>query len=75
VLALINSAISIVYYANIVWRMFAVDPVKRDRLAVPGPVNITMVLAIVGILALTVAFGVLLTTLNASANSLFGLLH
>ena len=75
ILGLINSAISIVYYVNILWRMYAVDPVKRDRLSVPASVNATMGLAVFGILALTITFGVLLTTLSKSANSLFTLGH
>jgi NADH-quinone oxidoreductase subunit N len=68
VLALINTAISIVYYVNILWRMYVIEPVKRDRLAVPAPLSLTMGLAVFGILALTVAFGVLLTTVGASGN-------
>jgi NADH-quinone oxidoreductase subunit N len=75
ILALINSAISIVYYVNVLWRMFAVDPVKRDRLAVPASVSTTMGVAVFGILALTVVFGILLSTLGNSANSLFSLGH
>jgi len=68
VLALINTAISIVYYVNILWRMYVVEPAKRDRLAVPTPVNLTMGLAVFGILALTVVFGLLLTTIGANGN-------
>ncbi len=75
ILALINSAISIAYYVNVLWRMYVIEPVKRDRLSVSGAVNATMGLAVFGILALTVAFGVLLTSLTTSANSLFTLGH
>ncbi|MGO8947218.1 MAG: NADH-quinone oxidoreductase subunit N [Ktedonobacterales bacterium] len=71
VLGLLNSAIAIVYYVNILWRMFAVEPAKRDRLAMPGSVNAVMALAVIGIIALTVAFGVLLNHLGGSASSLF----
>lgn len=71
VLALINSAISIVYYANVFYRMFVADPQKRDRLAMPGSINLTMTVAVVGILALTVAFGFLLNAIGPSANSFF----
>lgn len=73
VLGLINSAISIVYYVNVMWRMYVVEPQKRDRLAVPGSVNTTMAVAVFGILALTVAFGLLLTQVGTSASSLFSL--
>lgn len=75
VLALINSAISIVYYANVFYRMFVADPQKRDRLAMPGSVNLTMAIAVVGILALTVAFGVLLNAIGPSASGFFTLAH
>ncbi|MGZ3585412.1 MAG: NADH-quinone oxidoreductase subunit N, partial [Ktedonobacterales bacterium] len=71
VLALINSAISIVYYANIVYRMFVAEPQKRDRLAMPRSINLTMTIAVVGILALTVAFGLLLNALGPSASGFF----
>src|SRR5215469_2284817 len=71
VLGLLNSAIAIVYYVNILWRMFAVEPAKRDRLRVPGPVNVVMTLAVIGIIALTFAFGILLDHLGGSASSLF----
>ncbi|HLZ22400.1 MAG TPA: NADH-quinone oxidoreductase subunit N [Ktedonobacterales bacterium] len=71
VLGLINSAISIVYYANVIWRMYAIEPVKRDRLSTASAVSFTMAVAVVGIFALTVAFGVLLTQLNLSAASIF----
>ncbi len=73
VLGLLNSAIAIVYYVNVLWRMFAVDPAKRDRLTIPGSVNLTMTLSVIGIIALTIAFGVLLTHVGTSANSLFTL--
>ena len=75
VLALINSAISIVYYANVFYRMFVVEPPKRDRLKVPASVNLTMALAVVGILALTVAFGLLLNAVGPSAGGLFPVSH
>jgi NADH-quinone oxidoreductase subunit N len=71
VLGLIKSAISIVYYVNVIWRMYAVEPVKRDRLATAPAITVTMALAVVGILALTVAFGALLTHINAGATSIF----
>ena len=71
ILGLINSAISIVYYVNVIWRMYAVEPAKRDRLSVAPALTITMSLAILGILVLTVAFGALLTQINAGATSIF----
>jgi NADH-quinone oxidoreductase subunit N len=71
VLGLLNSAIAIVYYVNILWRMFAIEPAKRDRLSIPASVNIVMTLAVIGIIALTVAFGFLLNDLGGSASSLF----
>jgi NADH-quinone oxidoreductase subunit N len=74
VLGLINSAISIVYYVNVMWRMYAVEPAKRDRISVPGAVNVTMALAVIGIFGLTIVFGLLLNQISAGANSLFTLI-
>jgi NADH-quinone oxidoreductase subunit N len=71
ILGLINSAISIVYYVNVMWRMYAVEPAKVDRLSTPRPLAVTMVLCVLGILALTVAFGLLLNQVVAGAGSLF----
>ncbi len=48
ILGLVNSAISLVYYANIVWRMYAIEPPKRERIAVPASVQATMALAVLG---------------------------
>src|SRR5260221_3428006 len=45
ILALINSAISMVYYANIVWRMYVAEPAKQDPLSTPPSVAVSMVLA------------------------------
>jgi NADH-quinone oxidoreductase subunit N len=75
ILALINSAISIVYYANVFYRMFVVEPQKRDRLSIPGSVNLTMTVAVVGILVLTVAFGLVLNAIGPSASGFFTLAH
>ena len=68
-----NSAISLVYYVNVIWRMYTVEPAKRDRLSTPRTVTVTMAFSVVAILALTVAFGVLLNSLGAGASSLFTL--
>jgi NADH-quinone oxidoreductase subunit N len=71
VLGLINSAISIVYYLNVVWRMYSVEPEKVERLSTPRPLLVTMALCVIGILALTLAFGPLLTQITSGASSLF----
>jgi NADH-quinone oxidoreductase subunit N len=73
ILGLINSAISIVYYINVMWRMYAIEPEKKDRLSTAPAVNVTMALAVVGILGLTVAFGLLLNQIQFGAGSLFTL--
>jgi len=70
VLGLINSAISLVYYVNVVWRMYTVEPAKRERLQVPGSVQATMALSVLGIFALTIVFGVLLSQIGAGAAGL-----
>jgi NADH-quinone oxidoreductase subunit N len=59
VLGLINSAISLVYYANVTWRMYSVEPEKRNGIQAPRAVKLTMALAVFGVFALTVAFGYL----------------
>jgi len=71
VLGLINSVISIVYYANVVYRMFVIEPAKREFLQSSASVRITMTVAVVAILALTVVFGPLLTQAGVGASSLF----
>ena len=74
VLGLINGAISIVYYVNVMWRMYAIEPAKRDRLSTPNTVRVAMAICVFGILALTVAFGVLLNHVGSGAGSLFAVL-
>lgn len=71
VLGLINSAISIVYYVNVVARMYMVEPVKRERLQVPRAVSLTMVAAVIAVFGLTIAFDPLLGQAGIAANSLF----
>ncbi len=71
ILGLINSTISIAYYVNVVWRMYGVEPAKRERVQVSGAVQATMAAAIIGIFVLSVAFGLLLTQVQAAANGLF----
>jgi NADH-quinone oxidoreductase subunit N len=72
ILGLVMSAVSIVYYANIVWRMFVVEPAKREDIRTPASVGLTMAVAVVGVLAMTVVFGQVLAQAGVSANSLFG---
>jgi NADH-quinone oxidoreductase subunit N len=71
VLGLINSAISMVYYANVVWRMFAVEPAKADHLRPPRTVSFSMAAAVGGILVSTVVLGPLLIQIGLGASSLF----
>jgi NADH-quinone oxidoreductase subunit N len=75
VLGLINSAISMVYYANIAWRMFTREPAKPDRISTPAPVALSMFVGAVGILVLTPVFPWLLTQALYGATSLFALGH
>ncbi|HUY75761.1 MAG TPA: NADH-quinone oxidoreductase subunit N, partial [Ktedonobacterales bacterium] len=67
ILGLVNSVISIVYYANIVYRMFVVEPAKREFFRIPGAVTATMAVSVVAILAITVVFGPLLTQAGIAA--------
>ncbi len=73
VLGLINSAVSIVYYANIVWRMYAVEPEKKERLRVPRAVQLTMAGSVAGVIVLTIIFGPLINQIGIGAQSLFSL--
>jgi NADH-quinone oxidoreductase subunit N len=70
ILGLINSTISIVYYANVVWRMYVIEPEKKERIPVPGSVSLTMALAVIGIFALTIVIGVLMAQAAGGAGSL-----
>ncbi|HEX9038028.1 MAG TPA: NADH-quinone oxidoreductase subunit N [Ktedonobacterales bacterium] len=74
ILGLLMSAVSIVYYANIVWRMYVVEPAKREDIQTPRSVSVTMGLAVAGVLAITIVFGPLLSQAASSASSLFGAL-
>ncbi|MBF6591957.1 MAG: NADH-quinone oxidoreductase subunit N, partial [Ktedonobacterales bacterium] len=71
VLGLINSTISIVYYANVVWRMYVIEPPKRELLRVPRAVSLTMAASIAALIGLTIVFGSLLSQVAAGASSIF----
>ena len=71
ILGLLMSAVSIVYYANIVWRMFVIEPAKREDIQTPVSVSVTMAVAVAGVLAMTIVFGQLLAAAGMSASSLF----
>jgi NADH-quinone oxidoreductase subunit N len=75
VLALINSAISMVYYVNISWRMVVAEPPKQDRLKTPSPVTTSLLVAVAGVLLLTPLFPWLLAQTLYGATSLFALLQ
>jgi NADH-quinone oxidoreductase subunit N len=75
ILALINSTISMVYYANIVWRMFVAKPVRQDRLSTPLSVTAGEWVTTAAVIVLTVAFGWLLTQSLQGATSLFATVH
>ncbi|MDE3231379.1 MAG: NADH-quinone oxidoreductase subunit N, partial [Chloroflexota bacterium] len=74
IIGLLMSAVSIGYYANVVWRMYVVEPEKRDYVQTPVSVGVTMAVAVAGVIALTVVFGPLMTQVGIGANSLFGAL-
>jgi NADH-quinone oxidoreductase subunit N len=75
ILALINSTISMVYYVNIVWRMFVVKPARQDRLSTPLSVSTSVWVTTAAVIALTIAFGWLLTQTQLGATSLFATVH
>jgi NADH-quinone oxidoreductase subunit N len=74
IIGLLMSAVSIVYYANVVWRMYVIEPEKREYVQTPSSVALTMVIAVVGIIVLTIVFGPLLAQIGLGANSLFSAL-
>jgi NADH-quinone oxidoreductase subunit N len=74
ILGLLNSMISIVYYANVVWRMYVIEPKKKERIPVSSSVSLTMAIAVVGIFALTIVIGVLMTQAASGAGSLIQVL-
>ena len=59
---------------NVVWRMYGVEPAKRERVKVSGAVQLTMAAAVIGIFVLSVGFGWLLTQVQGSASGLFQVL-
>jgi NADH-quinone oxidoreductase subunit N len=74
IIGLLMSAVSIVYYANVVWRMYVIEPEKREYVQTPAGVGLTMAIAVIGIIVLTIVFGPLLAQIGLGANSLFGAL-
>ncbi len=74
IIGLLMSAVSIAYYANVVWRMFVVEPEKREFVQTPGSVGLTMAIAVAGVIALTIVFGPLMSQVGLSASSLFNAL-
>jgi NADH-quinone oxidoreductase subunit N len=75
ILALLNSTVSMVYYVNVVWRMFVAKPAREDRLSTPLTVATSVWVTTAAVIALTVAFGWLLTQTVQGATSLFATAH
>jgi uncharacterized membrane protein len=50
--------------------MYVIEPQKKERIPVPGPVSLTMAVAVIGIFALTIALGLLLPQAASGAGSL-----
>ena len=71
IIGLLMSAVSIAYYANVVWRMYVVETPKRDFVQTPTSVALTMAVAVAGVIALTIVFGPLMAQVGVGANSLF----
>ena len=75
ILGRLMSAVSIVYYANVVWRMFVIEPEKkRDFVQTAPSVGLTMAITVVGVCALTILFGALMAQVSIGASSLFNTL-
>ncbi|MBA3823096.1 MAG: NADH-quinone oxidoreductase subunit N [Ktedonobacterales bacterium] len=74
IIALLNSVISLVYYAGVVYRIFVAPPPREDRLRVSPALTAAMTLSVIGILAATVFFQPLLLAGKMGALDLFGFL-
>jgi NADH-quinone oxidoreductase subunit N len=75
IVALINSVIAIVYYLNVVFRIFVSAPPRDDRLRVSPAITLAMTISVLGILAMTVFIQPLLMAGGMGTGALFGFLH
>src|SRR5438876_3014002 len=74
IVALLNSIISLVYYGRVVKAMFFDAPAKNDRLVTPPGLAISLLLATVALVVLTIFPGIVLDSARLGAMSLFALL-
>jgi NADH-quinone oxidoreductase subunit N len=74
IIALLNSIVSLVYYGRVVKAMFFDAPLKNDRLVTPPGLAISLLLATVALIVLTIFPGFVLDTARQGALSLFALL-
>ncbi len=74
IIALINSVIAIVYYVNVVYRIWVAPPPREDRLRVSPAIATAMALSVIAILAMTVFIQPLLSAGGLGANDLLGFL-
>jgi NADH-quinone oxidoreductase subunit N len=70
IIALINSVISIAYYVGVVYRIFVVAPPREDRLVVSPAISMALTVSVIGILAMTIFIGPLLTAGKMGADVL-----
>ena len=70
-IAVINSAISLYYYARVVKTMYIEKPVCEDKISVPAPFMVAIALCVVGVIVLGVYPEVLLDLCSKAAAVFF----
>ncbi len=74
IIALLNSIISLVYYGRVVRAMFFDAPQKNDRLVTPVGLTISLGLATLALIVLTIFPNIVLEPARLAGLSLFALL-
>jgi NADH-quinone oxidoreductase subunit N len=74
VIAVLNSAVSLVYYLRIVRMMYFSQPVKPGYFTASGSLSAALGISAIGVLVMTPLVGVLLAQAQPAANSLFSFL-
>ena len=69
-IAVINSAISLYYYARVVKAMYIEKPAVDDKLSVPAPFMVAIALCVVGVIVLGVYPEILLDLCSTAAEYL-----
>jgi proton-translocating NADH-quinone oxidoreductase chain N len=70
IIAILNSALSLYYYARVVKYMYVLPPASEDKLTVPTAYAVAIVLALIGVLAIGIVPGPFIDWATAAANVL-----